>query len=477
MPNELRVLVPGESEPRRFMATFRVGRTESNNIVLDHDIVSTEHLEVRLGDDGWEAIDLGSTNGTFLQGRRIERLLLGPSTTLRLGPGGPELRLTVPGLAKKGGTRELPQRAVADRYLADTAPEDMSEHTRAIRVAVQENRAQEALSWLKRVRHLRVAVGVFVVLSVTAGAIAVWQGRRVRALRVTAGAVFNTMKALELDVRRLEAASGPDTSLQERRARLERQYDDLVKTLGIYSSRTSPELQLIYRTVHHLGESEANVPSGFVDEVRSFIAQWKAVDMQASFARAREQNLGPQVSSILVQHHLPREFFYVALQESKLDPRAIGPSTRLGVPKGLWQLIPPTAEAYGLRLGPLQGERAFDPSDERHEVAKSTAAAARYLQDIYTTDAQASGLLVLASYNMGETRLRALLRSLPESPADRNFWSLLEKHRDQIPTETYNYVFRVLSAAVIGANPRLFGFDFDSPLGAPRDSIVVGAGG
>jgi soluble lytic murein transglycosylase-like protein len=170
------------------------------------------------------------------------------------------------------------------------------------------------------------------------------------------------------------------------------------------------------------------------------------------------------VTDILRRHHLPRELFYIALQESNLDPRAIGPSGNFGVPKGLWQLIPSTAEAYGLRLGPLQGDRTFDPLDERHDPAKATTAAARYLEDIYATDAQASGLLVLASYNMGDTRLRRLLRSLPESPAERNYWALLDRHRARIPPETQDYVLRVLAAAAIGEDPSLFGFEVPPPL-------------
>jgi membrane-bound lytic murein transglycosylase D len=267
-------------------------------------------------------------------------------------------------------------------------------------------------------------------------------------------------------VLRLEATSRPDSSIQTRRARLEAQYEELVKTLGIYSSRTPADVQLIYRTVHRLGESEATMPRGFVDEVRRYIKRWDREDLKAGMARAAAQDLGPRVSAILSQHHLPREFFYLAMQESRLDPRAIGPSTRFGAPKGMWQLIPPTAEAYGLRLGPLRGVREFDPLDERHDVTKATTAAARYMEDMFTTDAQASGLLVIASYNMGEPRIRSLIRSMPESPAQRNFWALLAKHRSQIPAETYDYVFRVISAAVIGANPRLFGFDFDPPLGA-----------
>jgi hypothetical protein len=33
-----------------------------------------------------------------------------------------------------------------------------------------------------------------------------------------------------------------------------------------------------------------------------------------------------------------------------------------------------------------------------------------------------------------------------------------------MPQETRNYVLRIFAAAVIGRNPRLFGFNFDNPL-------------
>ncbi len=474
MSNEIQVAVPGGADVLRFTETVRLGRAETNGIVVRHDLVSAEHLELQRNGDEWIVVDLGSTNGTFVDGVPVTRAPLGAVTTVRLGHSGPEIRFTRPGVAAPRPTRKLQIRDIIDRYLADDAPEDMSTRTGLIRAAVHDRHAKETTGWMKRTRRLRVAVVTLLVVSVGVGGIAVWQARRVRALRAAAGAVFNTMKSLELDVRRLEARAGPDSTTRERRARLEAQYEDLLKTLGIYSSGTPADVQLIYRTVHRLGESEATVPAGFVNEVRKYIKLWKPADLQAGLTRASAQGLGPTVAGILLQHHLPREFFYLALQESKFDPKAIGPSTRFGVPKGLWQMIPPTAEAYGLRLGALQGERTYDPSDERHDVAKATAAAARYLEDMYTTDAQASGLLVMASYNMGETRLRGLIRSMPESPAERNFWALLEKHRSEIPAETYAYVFRVVSAAVIGANPRLFGFDFDPPLGPLPDQMSTG---
>lgn len=470
MASELHIVVPGASDILRVTEPIRIGRADSNGVVLPFDMVSGEHVELRPTADGWEIIDLGSTNGTYIDGALVTRAPLAPRTAVRLGKTGPELRLVIPGKVKGGGTLEVTKDKLIERYLSDEQPEHMSHHTGMLRAAFQERRELEANDWLKRLRKWRVAVLALIAIAVAAGATAVWQARRADELRAAAASVFNTMKSLELDIRRLQATTGPDSAIQERQARLEAQYDDLVKTLGIYSSRTPADVQLIYRTIHRLGESEANVPRGFVDEVRKYIKRWNASDLEAGFGRARTLGLGPTVTEILLDHHLPREFFYLALQESKLDPRAVGPSTRLGVPKGLWQLIPPTAEAYGLKLGPQQGERAYDPSDERHDVQKATAAAARYLSDIYTTDAQASGLLVMASYNMGETRLRRLIRSMPESPAQRNFWTLLDRHRAEVPAETYDYVFRVLSAAVIGADPRLFGFDLDPLPGAAPEA-------
>jgi hypothetical protein len=41
------------------------------------------------------------------------------------------------------------------------------------------------------------------------------------------------------------------------------------------------------------------------------------------------------------------------------------------------------------------------------------------------------------------------------------------------PPETYNYVFYIVSAAVIGENPRLFGFNFNNPLDAPAHAAGV----
>ena len=68
----------------------------------------------------------------------------------------------------------------------------------------------------------------------------------------------------------------------------------------------------------------------------------------------------------------------------------------------------------------------------------------------------------MASYNWGPNNVRRRLRDMPDNPRERNFWKLLQEHN--IPKETYDYVFYIVSAAVIGEDPELFGFHFDAPL-------------
>jgi hypothetical protein len=76
----------------------------------------------------------------------------------------------------------------------------------------------------------------------------------------------------------------------------------------------------------------------------------------------------------------------------------------------------------------------------------------------------------MASYNWGEQRVIDLLRTMPADPRERNFWKLLERYRQRIPGQTYDYVFHIVAAAVIGENPRLFGFPLDNPLAAAEKS-------
>ncbi|MEV6114454.1 FHA domain-containing protein [Streptomyces sp. NPDC052109] len=66
--------------------TVRIGRAADNDLVVDDLIVSRRHAELRAHADGtYEIVDLGSHNGTYLNGRPVARAPLGPGDIVGIG--------------------------------------------------------------------------------------------------------------------------------------------------------------------------------------------------------------------------------------------------------------------------------------------------------------------------------------------------------------------------------------------------------
>ena len=63
-----------------------IGRAEYNDIVLPEESVSTQHAKLQRRDGVWILMDLGSTNGTFVDGEKVSgETPIAPGSTVRFG--------------------------------------------------------------------------------------------------------------------------------------------------------------------------------------------------------------------------------------------------------------------------------------------------------------------------------------------------------------------------------------------------------
>jgi hypothetical protein len=62
-----------------------VGRSRDCDVVVSDPNVSRRHIELRRGERGWAAVDLGSTNGMKVNGRRLSHAELEPGDRITIG--------------------------------------------------------------------------------------------------------------------------------------------------------------------------------------------------------------------------------------------------------------------------------------------------------------------------------------------------------------------------------------------------------
>ncbi|MCB1057147.1 MAG: ATP-binding cassette domain-containing protein, partial [Acidobacteria bacterium] len=80
-PHRTRTGLPLEARngrPNHPPEAWTLGRDVGNDLVIDHPLVSRHHARIRRGAEGFVLEDLGSTNGTFVDGRRSLRTVLRP---------------------------------------------------------------------------------------------------------------------------------------------------------------------------------------------------------------------------------------------------------------------------------------------------------------------------------------------------------------------------------------------------------------
>ena len=95
----LTLLHPSQATPLQHwqfnndQSTILIGRALDNHVVLYSAVVSRRHLEIRHNDrDNWELENLGA-NGTFLNGKPIEKTAVVDGMVVRLATSGPQIQI------------------------------------------------------------------------------------------------------------------------------------------------------------------------------------------------------------------------------------------------------------------------------------------------------------------------------------------------------------------------------------------------
>jgi len=141
----------------------------------------------------------------------------------------------------------------------------------------------------------------------------------------------------------------------------------------------------------------------------------------------------PIIEDILRKQGIPDDFKYLALAESAFSYK-VSPAGAVG----FWQMMKPTAEAYGLEIN--------KEVDERYNLVKATEAACRYFKDAYSD--MHNWTLVAASYNMG---MAGIEREL-ENEKENNYYDLA------LNQETARYIYRILALKQFVSYPAMYGY-------------------
>jgi membrane-bound lytic murein transglycosylase D len=203
---------------------------------------------------------------------------------------------------------------------------------------------------------------------------------------------------------------------------------------------------LLHETLPRFNIDPLTVPAAFQEQLRKRLYEYGWLyrrDLQAMLRRASAHL--PMIKLALKQQNLPAYFAFLPLVESTFEPRALN---RESGARGLWQLMPDTARAYGLRVS--------NYIDERLDPFRASRAAARYLRELHNLFGVDSPLLVLAAYNYGENNIAKAM----ERARTRDVWGLF--HKRQLPYETRDFLVKMVTLWIIITHAQHFQLTIES---------------
>src|SRR3954464_1876618 len=114
----------------RFTSPFHIGRERGCDVEVADNHVSRRHAEVSLSGRTWVIRDLQSSNGLFVNGKRVDAAPIGHGVQVTLGEDGPTLSIEPEESAQMSPDRETSEadtlESYAQRYFTSEDDEDES---------------------------------------------------------------------------------------------------------------------------------------------------------------------------------------------------------------------------------------------------------------------------------------------------------------------------------------------------------------
>jgi len=449
----------------------QIGRSADNDIVVhgpNTATVSGQHVEITCEDGNWRIRDIGSTNGTYLNGERIVESELRGDATIRLGNDGPEFCF----VTEDHAPAELDSTLVIPEGIQLAPPVDAIEPPSPSVTHVHDDLLKEAVTRARRARRAGLGDQTLTVMRDMLHRALRRHSLRFRitiwclaiALAMTSAAAYWKVTRLKNDKAAIDQRIGEIETRLSQAQNTPEQTDRLISELDTYTSEAQAlQNSLLYRMgrsqkedfvtqqiralMTEFGAEVYSIPPDFITRVKDYVEKYQGPD-RPLMAHALNES-GKELATmqrILTEEKLPPDFAYLPIVESALSPH---PPSAAGA-AGPWQFTAATARAYGLRVD--------GAVDERLNIVKSTRAASNLLRQLLNDFGTGSSvMLALAAYNLGPTRVKqAVVKSVQDPIKQRNFWYLYRARA--LPVETREFVPKVFAAIVVGRNPDHFGF-------------------
>ena len=460
-PLHLFVDVDGQDKKEYvFSSTFRVGRDEDCDLAIQHSHVSRHHLELDFRDQCWWLHDLESTNGVYVNNKKVQHAPVLDKDVITLGVGGPRISCS---------------------YISKEE-------------AVQFKADRKEPTGNRKFVYYSIAVLVLAVVGFLYGKSELGKQDRYREQAIN---LFTTVRNTNIAIAEVYAEENTDRlskaqkiiELQKTRREDLESYRGYLIRMGFYSELDNQVYRLIYSTASQFSENELTLPASFVDDVYNSIQQYWLTghleDYETALNTAQFSNYTSSFLKTMREFGLPQEFFYLPLSISGFDSKKDLLSS-FESRAGAWKLSMASAQAYGLKVEneDEMGVLSVGTSeDERYNFVKATRASAKLLHDIYRKEAFASGLLTVALFlqyqedqaNGKEIEVGTLLADAPADIDSRNLWYIIEKYPYRFSPEVYQQVVQIFAAAAIGQDPQLFNLEFTTPTATNLSSNIYRA--